>query len=195
MSANLLDDILIEVTGVAHEAAGDVVGVLEAVEDVIDHRRLRALAELGLSDLGLLVKVLHPAVVLSSQVLGDVVLELDHVVVRDLLCVGGRDDGSSIVVDAVDKHGRRSRECCQRDASQGATHDGQCVKWLVRWGTNRCWVCDLDGCNEEDGAMRGGLIGKRGSRLESSSATDKTLEWPERGVTRLAKVPALLSCA
>ena len=38
--------------------------------------------------------------------------------------------------------------------------------------------------------MRGGLIGKRGSRLRSS-ATDKTVEWPERGVTRLAKVPAL----
>lgn len=127
VSANLLDDILIEVTSVAHEAAGDVVGVLEAVEDVIDHRRLRALAELGLSDLGLLVEVLHPAVVLSSQVLGDVVLELDHVVVCDLLCVGGRDDGSSIVVDAVDKHGRRSRECCQREAGQGATHDGQWV--------------------------------------------------------------------
>lgn len=128
VSANLLDDILIEVTGVAHEAAGDVVGVLEAVEDVIDHRRLRALAELGLSDLGLLVEILHPAVVLSSQVLGNVVLELDHVVVRNLLCVGGRDDGSSIVVDAVNKHGRRCRECCQREASQGATHDGQCVK-------------------------------------------------------------------
>lgn len=130
VSANLLDDILIEVTSVAHEAAGDVVGVLQAVEDVIDHRRLRALAKLGLSDLGLLVKVLHPAVVLSSQVLGDMVLELDHVVVCNLLCVGGRDDGSSIVVDAVDKHGRRSRECCQRDASQGAAHD----VWMCEGG-------------------------------------------------------------
>jgi hypothetical protein len=38
--------------------------------------------------------------------------------------------------------------------------------------------------------MGGVSIGKRGSRLRSS-ATDKTLEWPERGVTRLAKVPAL----
>ena len=40
---------------------------------------------------------------------------------------------------------------------------------------------------------RGGLIGKRGSRLRSSSATDKTVEWPERGVTRLAKVGTCLA--
>jgi hypothetical protein len=85
--ANLLDGLLIEVTGVAHEATGNVVSVLEATEDVIDHRGLGALAELGLSDLSLLVKVLHPAVVLRSQVLGDMVLELDHVVVCNLLCV------------------------------------------------------------------------------------------------------------
>ena len=130
MSANLLDDILIEVTSVAHEATGDVVGVLEAVEDVIDHRGLRALAELGLCDLSLLVQALYPAVVLSGQVLGDVGLELDHVVVRDLLCVRRRENGSSFIVDAVDKHGRRSRECCQRDASQGAAHD----VWMCEGG-------------------------------------------------------------
>lgn len=133
VSADLLDDILIEVASVAHKTASDVVGVLETREDVIDHRGLRALTELGLSDLSLLVEVLHPAVVLSSQVLGNMVLELDHVVVRNLLCVGGREDGSSIVVDAVNKHRRRSRECCQRDASQGATHDGQYMEF---WGEN-----------------------------------------------------------
>lgn len=100
--ADLLDDIFIEVTCVAHEGTGDVVCVLEPGEDIIGHRGLRALAKLGLSDLSLLVEVLHPAVVLGSQVLGDMVLELDHVVVRNLLCVRRREDGSSIVVDAVD---------------------------------------------------------------------------------------------
>jgi hypothetical protein len=40
--------------------------------------------------------------------------------------------------------------------------------------------------------MRGGLNGKRGSRLRLS-ATDKTVEWPERGVTRLAKVGTCLA--
>lgn len=100
--ADLLDRLFIEVTGVAHEATGDVICVLEAAEDVIDHWGLRALTELGLSDLSLLMEVLHPAVVLSSQVLGDMVLELDHVVVRDLLCVRRRENGSSIIVDAVD---------------------------------------------------------------------------------------------
>jgi hypothetical protein len=133
VSADLLDDILIEVAGVAHQAAADVVCVLEAAEDVVDHRGLRALAELGLCDLSLLVEALYPAVVLSSQVLGNVGLELDHVVVRNLLCVRRREDGSSFIVDAVDKHGRRSRECCQRDASQGAAHD----VWMCEGG-KRC---------------------------------------------------------
>ena len=130
VSADLLDDILIEVAGVAHQAAADVVCVLEAAEDVIDHRGLRALAELGLCDLSLLVQALYPAVVLSGQVLGDVGLELDHVVVRNFLCVRRRENGSSFIVDAVDKHGRRSRECCQRDASQGAAHD----VWMCEGG-------------------------------------------------------------
>jgi hypothetical protein len=48
-------------------------------------------------------------------------------------------------VNAGDKHGRRSRECCQRDASQGAAHDvwlcggdEQCLGrramgWMKQW--------------------------------------------------------------
>jgi hypothetical protein len=43
VSADLLDDILIEVAGVAHQASADVVCVLEAAEDVIDHGSLRRL--------------------------------------------------------------------------------------------------------------------------------------------------------
>jgi hypothetical protein len=152
VSADLLDDILIEVAGVAHQASADVVCVLEAAEDVIDHGSLRALAELGLCDLSLLVKALYPAVVLSSQVLGDVVLELDHVVVGNLLCVRRRENGSSFIVNAGDKHGRRSRECCQRDASQGAAHD----VWMCG-GKAMCW----EESNGMDEAMEEVVMGRK----------------------------------
>lgn len=166
MSANLLNDVLVEVARVAHQATANVVGVLEPAEDVIDHRGLRALAELGLCNLSLLVEALYPAVVLGSQVLGDVGLELDHVVIRNLLCVRRRDDGSSLIVDAVDKHGRRSRECCQRDASQGAAHD----VWMCE-GDGRAVFGEVD--DEMDGAM---LMGRERGRRQVVGQ-DKRAEW------------------
>jgi hypothetical protein len=95
-------------------------------------------------------------VVLSSQVLGDMGLELDHVVVRNLLCVRRRDDGSSFIVDAVDKHGRRSRECCQRDASQGAAHD----VWMCGGGQAVCW----EESNGMDEAMKVVVMGRKKRR-------------------------------
>lgn len=115
VSADLLDHILIEVTGVSEQAAGNVVGVLEAVEDVIDHWRLRSLLEIVLGGLGGLVEVLDPAVVLGGEVGGDVLLELDHVAAGDLLRVGGGEDGGGVIVNGlVEQHGRGGGQQWQR---------------------------------------------------------------------------------
>jgi hypothetical protein len=165
VSADLLDDILIEVAGVAHQASADVVCVLEAAEDV---------------------KALYPAVVLSSQVLSDVVLELDHVVVGNLLCVRRREDGSSFIVNAGDKHGRRSRECCQRDASQGAAHD-VCMCW---GGQTVCWEEN----NGMDGAMEEVVMGRKEEEDGGVDKRSSRVEWWQATTRRVtAKVPELKS--
>lgn len=57
--------------------------------------------------------VLHPRVVGRGLVVLDVLLELDHVGVGDLLGSGGGDDGSSIFVDSADVEGGQG-SCVQR---------------------------------------------------------------------------------
>lgn len=114
MPADLLNGILIKVTRVAHQAAGNVVCVLQAVEDVVDHGSLRTLLQIRLGLLGGRVEVGDPVVVLGGQVRGDVALELDHVAIRNLLCVDRGDDWSSLVVDRLDHHRRRRRQQRQR---------------------------------------------------------------------------------
>lgn len=132
MPADLLDDLIIEVAGVADQAASNAVGVLEAGEDVIDKREGGTLPELSLAELDFSVKVIDPAVVRESEVLGDVVLELDDVAVWDGLCVGRGNDGSCVVFDVGEEDWRSS--CCrrkQRPRSE-ALHDrgggGDCVE-------------------------------------------------------------------
>lgn len=99
MSTDLLNDIFVKVARVSHKATSEVVCVLETVEDVVKHWGLRPLLQLSLDLLGVEVEVLDPVVVLGGQVCGDVLLELDHVAVRDLPCVGRGHDGSCIAVD------------------------------------------------------------------------------------------------
>ena len=77
--ADLLDDILVEVARVALETSSDVVCVLETVEHSVKDRSLRALTQLELGVLGLLVDVLHPVVVSRSSVMVDVILEGDQI--------------------------------------------------------------------------------------------------------------------
>lgn len=46
MSADLLNDRLIKVTGVAHEVLANLVRVLEAAEDIVNKRKLATLLQI-----------------------------------------------------------------------------------------------------------------------------------------------------
>lgn len=75
--SDLLDDRVIEVTRVTGKTSANLVCVLEALEDIAGDGELRALSELGPLSLALGVDVLHPAVMVGSRLLRDVLLE-DH---------------------------------------------------------------------------------------------------------------------
>lgn len=118
MPTDLLDRVLVKVTRVAHQTTGDVVCVLQSVEDVVDHGSLGPLLQVRLLGLDGGVEIGDPVVVLSSQVRGDMALELDHVAVWNLLCVGGRQDWSSFIVDRVNHDWRSRRQQRQRQAEE-----------------------------------------------------------------------------
>ena len=92
-------------TRVAQEAIGDIVCVLETLEDIGGDWELRAFSELSSNVLALAVDVLHPAVVVRSRFLRDVLLEDDNVGIGDGLCVGGGEDGSCSLVDGLGAEG------------------------------------------------------------------------------------------
>ena len=92
---------------VAQEVASDVVGMLEALEDVVgDHGELITLPQLGPDILALEVDVLHPAVMVVGCSGGDMLLEHDDVRVRYCLCVGGREERSNALMDGLSAEGR-----------------------------------------------------------------------------------------
>lgn len=127
--ADLLDDRLIEMTRVAQEATGDIVCVLDTLEDIGRDGELGALAELGPLALAGLVGVVDPELVVSGLGLRDVLLEDDDVGVGDRLCVYGGDDGSSIAVDGLGAEGRCRR--CQGGDGEGdksGAHDEACPR-------------------------------------------------------------------
>ena len=101
MSADLLDDRVIEMARVTQEVSGDVICVFETLEDIGGDRELRAFAELSSLAFACCVDVLHPAVMVGSLGLGDVLLEDDNVGIRDFLRVQGGDDGSYSIVDGL----------------------------------------------------------------------------------------------
>lgn len=140
MSADLLNGLLVKVTRVSHNATGNVVCVLQAVEDVIDHGSLRSLLQVRLRLLLGGVEVGNPVVVLSSRVGGDVVLELDHIAVWNLLCVDGGDHWSSFIVDRLD-HDRRGRRQQRQRQAEERLHDCGCVGF----------VDSLSRCDQQDG--------------------------------------------
>lgn len=84
--ANLLDHILVEVTGVAQES-GHVICMLQSIVDHILERELASLLELGAGTLALEMDVLYPAMMASSSMFGDVLLEDDDIRIRDVLCI------------------------------------------------------------------------------------------------------------
>lgn len=59
------------------------------------------------------MNVLNPAVMSRGIPLGDVLFQYDHVGIRNLLCVRGGDDRSSIIVNGVNQDRRCS--CKERE--------------------------------------------------------------------------------
>ena len=78
MPADCLNDVFVEVTRVAHQA-GHVVGVPKTFENSILERSLASLSKLQLLCRCVIVKVSDPKVVSCSCLLGNMLLEDDHV--------------------------------------------------------------------------------------------------------------------
>lgn len=87
--AHFLDDILIEVTRVAQQLAGDVVCVLQAREDGLLITEHAALAELHALLVPVFMDTLDPRVMSLGGALSNMVLEDNNVGVGDVLR-GGR---------------------------------------------------------------------------------------------------------
>lgn len=124
MSSDLLDNILMEVTRVAHQGAGNVKSVLETEVELVPDAKERPLLQVNPLNLRL-VDVLHPAVMSRHRFGIDMLLEDDDVGVGDLLRVARRQDRGSIVVDGVDGNGRGRRQQRQQRKAEEAFHDGQ----------------------------------------------------------------------
>ena len=96
MAADSLNHVLVEVTSVAQEGAGNVKGGLETLEQISSEWE-RTLSELTV----LHVDVLHPGLMSGRRGRVYMVLENDNIRVWDFLSVAGREDGSSSVVDGA----------------------------------------------------------------------------------------------
>lgn len=101
---NGLDGLIIEVARVAHQASGNLVCVLETLEQVGCDGELGALSQLHALIVALCVDALDPIMVLLGVL--DVLLEDDHVRVGDLLSMCRGEDGGGVLVDGVDLEGR-----------------------------------------------------------------------------------------
>jgi hypothetical protein len=111
MPSDGLDRLVIEMARVSDQSTDDVVCVLEAIENLLCEGELRSLPQLGAFALALCVDVLHPAVVLLGVAVLDVLLENNHVRVRQWLSMCRRQDGGSVVVDSGHlQHRRRGGE-------------------------------------------------------------------------------------
>ena len=108
--------------GVAHEVLADLVGVLEAIENVVNNGELGALlSQLNTLLLTRRVNLLDPAVVVRSRGARDMLLELDDVSVWNGLSVGGGQDRSGTIVDGVDTEGRCSCSAgCERESDEAS---------------------------------------------------------------------------
>ena len=80
MPPDLLDGLVIEMPGVAKEVLSNLVCVLEALEGIVEQPTL---PEVHPERLAVIVDLLEPHVVARSRVIGNMLLELDNVRVRD----------------------------------------------------------------------------------------------------------------
>jgi len=108
MSADRVDDRVIEMARVTQEASGNVIGMFETLKDIFCDGELRALSKLCSHILFRGVDALHPAMVVGGSCLSHMLLENDDVGVGDLDRVGGREDGSDALVDGLGAEGRGS---------------------------------------------------------------------------------------
>lgn len=133
--ANLLNDVVVEVTSIATEARAEVKGVLHAGEDILDRVEETTLAELeGLLVAGA-VHVRDPGVVRLGLGLVDVVLELDDVGAGDGIGVGGIEDGSGFVVDGANLEGDGLGQAGHGEGGDGGLHGDEA-------GANQSWGVD-----------------------------------------------------
>lgn len=79
VSPDLLDDLVIEVAGIAQEAVGNLVGMFDTAEDVVADVEA-APPELCPSLLSLPMDLLDPRVMICYSRLGNILLELHDVV-------------------------------------------------------------------------------------------------------------------
>lgn len=107
MSADLLDDRVIEMPRITQEPASDIVRMLDPLEDIVCQRELGTLPQLGSDVLALEVNVLHPAVMVLSRARSDVLLEDDDVGIGNGLRIGGRKERSSTFMDRLGAEGWR----------------------------------------------------------------------------------------
>ena len=127
MPADLLDDILVEVSSITHHRTTHIESVFHTEVGGISEAKERTLLQLS-PDLGV-VDVLHPAVMSRNRIGSNMLLEDNNIVIRDFLGVHGRENGSSSMVDRVNHDG--GGRCQQREQGKAeeALHDG---KWPER---------------------------------------------------------------
>jgi hypothetical protein len=101
MPADLLDDGVIEMSGIAQEVASNVVCMLETLEDIGGDWELRAFPELRSLNLSGSVDVLHPAVMVRGRGLADVLLEDDDVGIWDFDRVRRGEERSNSLVNGL----------------------------------------------------------------------------------------------
>jgi hypothetical protein len=107
--SQLLDYSIVKVARVAHERAGNVVGVLQAVKGIVNERELVTFPELELPALVGIVQIVHPGVVGGGMLLLYMVLELDNVGIWNVLGIRRGKEWSSIMVDGADAEERAGR--------------------------------------------------------------------------------------
>jgi hypothetical protein len=95
---DLLNDVLVEVTGIALEAA-NLEGVLQTVKDVVTSKNAASLTELKALLFAFSVDALDPALVLVDISLINVVLELDDVGIWNGVGLNIAEHGSRALVD------------------------------------------------------------------------------------------------
>ena len=127
MPADLLDDILVEVSSITHHRTTHIESVFHTEVGGLSEAKERTLLQLS-PDLGV-VDVLHPAVMSRNRIGSKMLLEDNNIVIRDFLGVHGRENGSSSMVDRVNNDGGGRRQQREQGKAEEALHDG---KWAER---------------------------------------------------------------